>query len=75
MISHDYFMDKESMCAIGHALWQVRQEKRLHLDRVQKDTHIPQRVIDGIEIGRHLNYGVLRKLLIYYGRSIKITLE
>lgn len=69
------FIDKESMREIGYALWQARQEKRLYLDKVQKATNIPQRIIDGMETGRKINYGALRKLLRYYEKNMKIVLE
>ncbi len=61
--NHEYFMDKQTMLDIGLALWKLRE------------TGIPKRIIEGLEIGKFLQYSTLRKLLQYYDKKIKITFE
>ena len=73
--NHEYFMDKQTMLEIGLSLWKLRCEKRFYLDKVEKETGIPKRIIEGLEIGKFLQYGTMRKLLQYYGKKIKITFE
>ena len=75
MGKYEYFVDKETQKEIGHELWKIRQEKRLLLHQVQNKTHIPERIIDGIEIGRHLNYGMVRKLIKFYGKNMRVVFE
>jgi len=69
MTRSEYFVDRETLKEIGHELWKIRQEKRFLLYQVQSRTRIPERIIDGIETGRHLNYGVVRKLINFYGKK------
>ena len=73
--NHEYFMDKQTMLEIGLSLWKLRCEKRFYLDRVERETGIPKRIIEGLEIGKFMQYGTMRKLLQYYGKKIKITFE
>ena len=73
--NHEYLMEKQTMLDIGLALWKLRCEKRLYLDRVERETGIPKRIIEGLEIGKFLQYGTLRKLLQYYDKKIRITFE
>ena len=70
-----YFMDKQSMKELGLQLFLLRQEKRLRLHNVSALTHIPDRIIDGIETGKNCNYGVIRKLLTFYGKTMRIMIE
>ena len=73
--NHEYFMDKQAMLDIGSALWKLRCEKRFYLDRVEKETGISKRIIEGLEIGKFMQYRTMRKLLQYYDKKIKITFE
>ena len=75
MISHDYFMDKETMRQIGQALWELRRDKRLQLHHVSTQAKIPENILERMEIGRNMPYGTLRKLLNFYGKSIRISIE
>ncbi len=75
MSKYEYFVDKESMKEIGRNLWLMRQEKHLLLYQVASKTHIPERIIDRMEIGRNLNYGVLRRLITFYGKRMQIIFE
>lgn len=75
MGKYEYFVDRETLNEIGHELWKIRQEKRLLLHQVQSKTHIPERIIDGIETGRHLNYGIARKLIKFYGKNMRVVFE
>ena len=71
----EYFVDRETQGEIGHELWKIRQEKRLLLKQVEKRTHIPMNIIDGIETGRHLNYGVIRRLIKFYDKKMRVIFE
>lgn len=75
MKKSEYFIDKQSMKELGLQLFLLRQEKHLRLHNVSAQTHIPDRIIDGIETGRSCNYGVVRKLLTFYGKKMKIVFE
>ena len=72
---HVYFMDRQSMFEIGLSLWKIRREKHFYLDKVEKATGIPKRIIEGMEIGKFMQYSTLRKLMEFYGVQIKITFE
>ena len=71
----EYFVDRETQKQIRHELWKIRQEKRMLLHQVQSRTHIPERIIDGIETGRSLNYGMIRKLIKFYGKNMRVIFE
>ena len=75
MARYTYFIDKETQREIGMELWKMRRDKRLRLQNVQTQTHIPANVIEKIEIGRNLNYGVIRKLVTFYGKKMKVVFE
>ena len=71
----EYFVDKQSMLEIGMMLWKLRREKRLYLEHVSKETGIPTKMIEGLELGKFLRYGQVRKLMAYYGKELKIVYE
>lgn len=75
MARYEYFVDKETQKQIGMELWKMRREKHLRLRNVQTQTHIPADVIERIEIGRGLNYGIIRKLIAFYGKKMKVVFE
>ena len=75
MARYEYFIDKETQKEIGMELWKMRRDKHLRLRNVQTQTHIPADVIERIEIGRGLNYGIIRKLITFYGKKMKIVFE
>ena len=63
------FIDKQSIKEIGAALFQLRCQRNLFLYQVAKQTNMPAKVIEGIEIGRYLKLGKLRRLLEFYGKK------
>ena len=75
MAKFEYFVDRQTREEIGHELWKLRQEKHLLLHQVQNRIHIPDRIIDRIETGRCLNYGVVRKLITFYGKKMRVVFE
>lgn len=75
MPEKNYSLDKETKRQIGEALWQIRYEKHLYLKNVTALTNIPSRIIEGMELGKFIQYSALRKLSEYYGKKIKITFE
>ena len=75
MNNHVYLMDNESIRQLGEELWRRRRAKHLLLEQVQKQSGIPAKVIEGLELGRYLQYGYARKLLKFYGVNMKIVLE
>lgn len=75
MARFEYFIDKESLKEIGHNLWLMRQEKKLMVYQVASRIHVPERIIDRIEIGRGLNYGVVRRLTTFYGKKMRVVFE
>ena len=75
MAEKNYSFDKQTKRDIGFALWQIRYEKHLYLKNITTQTKIPMRIIEGMELGKFIKYGALRKLMDFYGKKIKITLE
>ncbi|MBQ8482652.1 MAG: hypothetical protein IJ532_09025 [Alphaproteobacteria bacterium] len=71
----EYFVDKQSMQEIGFLLWKTRRDKHFYLEHVAKETGIPTKVIEGIELGKYLKYGTVRRLLNFYGKEMKIVFE
>ena len=56
----DSYIDKKSVKEIGAALFQLRCQKNLFLYQVARQTNMPAKVIEGMEIGRYLKFGKLR---------------
>lgn len=56
-------------------MWQIRQENRLYIAKVAKTINVPERIIEGMELGKFAQYTALRRLLDFYGEKIKISLE
>lgn len=71
----EYFIDSETQKEIGFELWKMRQEKRLLLRQVHRQTNIPEKIIDGIETGRYINYGMIRRLIKFYGKKMRIVFD
>lgn len=70
-----YYMDKQTLREIGQELWHLRKERGIYLRSAAKQTHIPERVIEGMEIGKFIKYGAFRKLTEFYGKKMRIVLE
>ena len=75
MARYTYFVDKETQQQIGMELWKIRRDKRLQLRNVESQTHIPANLIERIEIGRNLNYSIVRRLITFYGKKMKVVFE
>ena len=75
MSKNGIFLDKQTAREIGQALWQIRTEKHMFLRTVSNRTNVPERVIEGIEIGKFIKYGTIRRLINFYGKKMKITFE
>ena len=75
MPEKNYSLDKETKRQIGAALWQIRYKKHLYLKNITTQTGIPCRIIEGMELGKFIQYGALRRLAEFYGVQIKITFE
>ena len=75
MSKNGIFLDNQTAREIGQALWQIRTEKHMFLRTVSNRTNVPARVIEGIEIGKFIQYGTIRKLINFYGKKMKITFE
>ena len=75
MSKNGIFLDNQTAREIGQALWQIRTEKHMFLRTVSNRTNVPERVIEGIEIGKFIQYGTIRKLINFYGKKMKITFE
>ncbi len=75
MSEHKYFFDKESLHELGLSLWKIRQDRRLYLHQLEKQSKIPAKIIDGIETGRSFHYGAARKLIRFYGKKLRLSLD
>ena len=75
MSKNGLFLDKQTSYEIGQALWQMRAEKHLYLRHVVKATNIPSDVIEGMELGKFIQYGTIRKLINFYGKTMRIVFE
>jgi len=69
------FIDKQSLLDIGEELFRLRREKHLFLYQLAKQTGIPAKVIEGIEIGRYLKFRELRNLSKFYGKKPRIVFD
>ena len=74
-MSKAYLVDKETVRQIGRELWRLRREKNLLLHQVEKRIGVPAKIVESLELGRYLQYGYLRKLLVFYGKELRIVLE
>ena len=75
MSKNGIFLDNQTAREIGQALWQMRTEKHMFLRTVSNRTNVPERVIEGIEIGKFIQYGTIRKLINFYGKKMRIMFE
>ena len=69
------YMDKQTLRAIGYELWKLRTERRMYLRTVAFHTKLPERIIEGMEIGKFLKYNAFRRLIEFYGIKMRIVLE
>ena len=67
------FMDKQTIREIGTELWKIRKKRGMYLKTVAHQTNIPQRIIEGMEIGKFLQFSTFRRLINFY--SVKMTIK
>ena len=70
-----YLMDRETLFQIGEELWRLRRERHLRVSQISKQLCIPEKEIEALEMGRHIQYGYMRKLAQFYGKKLRVTLE
>ena len=63
------------MHEIGHELWLLRNQRGMYLRTVAHQTKLPERVIEGMEIGKFLKYSAFRQLMDFYGKKMRIVME
>ncbi|MBR1841562.1 MAG: hypothetical protein IJ778_05485 [Alphaproteobacteria bacterium] len=68
-------IDKKAVKEIGAEFFKLRREKSLFIYQVAKKTAMPEKIIEGIELGRYIKYGKIRRLAKFYDKKIYITLE
>ena len=68
-------IDKKAVKEIGLEFFKLRHEKSLFIYQVAKRTDIPEKIIEGIELGRYVKYGKIRRLAEFYGKKAHIALE
>ena len=69
------FIDKQTLREIGLELWKIRQENHMYLHTVAHQTKLPERIIEGMEIGKFLQYNAFRRLMDFYGKKMRIVIE
>ena len=68
-------ISREAMAEICPKLTQLRLEHQLSLEELQTKVNIKIRSLKRIENNKGLAYSHLRRLLDFYGKKIRITLE
>ena len=74
MSTHN-LMSKEILEDICPQLKQLRLERGLSLEEVQALAHISGKLLRRVEQNKCLTFSCLRKLLDFYGKKMKISLE
>ena len=69
------FMDKETLREIGYELWKLRKQRGMYLKSVSVQTNLPERIIEGMEIGKFIQYKAFRRLTEFYGKKMRIVFE
>ncbi len=73
MIIKDFHIDIIRR-AIGHELMITRWQKGITQRQLATQFHIPPKYIDRTEIGRYTHLSLIKKLLIFYNKEIRIEL-
>ena len=68
-------LDKDEAREFGAELQKIRHEKHMYLKNVSAITKVPENIIGGMELGRLMRYDALQRLLKFYGKKVKISLE
>ena len=70
-----YYMDKQTLREIGLQLWILRKQRGMYLQNVATLTHLPARVVEGMELGKFIQYTAFRRLTEFYGKKMRIVFE
>ena len=68
-MSKVYLVDKESVRQIGRELWQLRREKNLLLQQVEKKSGVPAKIVESLELERYLQYGFCASYWCFTARN------
>ena len=68
-------MDKQTIREVGQELWKLRQERRMYLRTVAQRTNLPERIIEGMENGKFIQYTAFRRLTEFYGKKMRVVFE
>ena len=69
------YMDKQTIREVGQELWKLRQERRMYLRTVAHQTNLPERIIEGMENGKFIQYTAFRRLTKFYGKKMRVVFE
>ena len=69
------YMDKQTIRKVGQELWKLRQERRMYLRTVAHQTNLPERIIEGMENGKFIQYTAFRRLTEFYGKKMRVVFE
>ncbi len=69
------YMDKQTIREVGQELWKLRQERRMYLRTVAHQTNLPERIIEGMENGKFIQYTAFRRLTEFYGKKMRVVFE
>ena len=69
------YMDKQTIREIGHELWLIRKQRGMYLRTVSNCTHLPERIIEGMEIGKFIQFSAFRRLTEFYGKKMRIVFD
>ena len=75
MSKNGIFLDKQTAREIGHELWLIRKQRGMYLHTVANRTNLPERIIEGMEIGKFIQFSAFRRLTEFYGKSMRIVFE
>ena len=70
-----YFIDRKTLHEIGAELFRLRKERGIYLKSAARQTGIPERIIEGMELGKFIQYTGFRRLAEFYGVKMKIVME
>ncbi len=69
------YMDKQTIREVGQELWKLCQERRMYLRTVAHQTNLPERIIEGMENGKFIQYTTFRSLTEFYGKKMRVVFE
>ncbi len=74
MSSHN-LINKEILAEICPQLKQLRLERNLSTEELQTAVKTSRRSLQRVECNKYLTFSLLRRLLDFYGKKIRIVLE